>query len=318
MDSNYYTTKEASEGSLIDLVIPVYNGAALLKAREQELFELAEKNPDLRIFVVDDGSEDDFAGAVEALTRHQRVIAITLSENGGRAVARNAGAFAGSAPFICFVDVDCKPCEDWVRILRDAVRRGRQFVFGRVECIEQTFWSRYVNDVYRSREAGARHDGANMSSQIFMVRRYHFENCGGFFEGYRYYGFEDRDLFNRLVANEGLEPVLCKSLVVRHEPEIGPDAICRKMYIGGKYSAGVYAERFPTSYRQSDYWYFDFRQHGRVFVAGLAIMLCLYEPLLKLPADFYNSKLFPYVFRKYTAKLLFALCFARGTRDSSR
>jgi len=317
MDSNDGDATKRGEASLIDLVIPVYNGAELLKTREQELLELAEKNSDLRIYIVDDGSEDEFTVASKMLVNHSRISVVCLSENKGRAVARNSGASAGAAPFICFVDVDCELCPDWLCELRNAIKMGNQLVFGRVECKGSNFWSRYVNDVYRSRESCFDGGVSSLSSQIFMVRRDHYEKCGGFFEGYRYYGFEDRDFFNLLVVGEELRPVLSRALVVWHEPEVGPSAICGKMYIGGKHSAALYADRFPVSYRQSKYWYFDFRHHGRLYVVCLFLLTFLYDPLLKLPDGFYGSKLIPYSFKKPVAKLLFALAFARGTRDSS-
>jgi glycosyltransferase involved in cell wall biosynthesis len=95
MDSNYGDETERGEASMIDQVIPVYNGAELLRTREQELLELAKKNSDLRIYIVDDGSEDEFAVASKMLVSHSRISVIYLSENKGRAVARNSGASAG-------------------------------------------------------------------------------------------------------------------------------------------------------------------------------------------------------------------------------
>lgn len=86
---------------LVSIVIPVYNGAAFLAQAVESL--LGQDHPKLEIIVVDDGSTDDIAGAVEALPVQVRFL---RQPNSGPASARNLGIRATSAELIGFLDVD--------------------------------------------------------------------------------------------------------------------------------------------------------------------------------------------------------------------
>lgn len=89
----------------IDVVIPVYNGAAYVRACVESV--LAQTVRPRKVIVVDDGSTDDTAAIVESFrARNPEVILHRLGRNRGVSVARNAGIGLGSSRFVAFLDAD--------------------------------------------------------------------------------------------------------------------------------------------------------------------------------------------------------------------
>jgi glycosyltransferase involved in cell wall biosynthesis len=86
----------------VSVVVPTYNRAALLEASLAGL--LAERDVELEVVVVDDGSTD---GTAAWLAAHPdpRVRGITRPHE-GIAAARNAGVAAARAPLVAFHDSD--------------------------------------------------------------------------------------------------------------------------------------------------------------------------------------------------------------------
>ena len=90
----------------LSVVVPVYNEEAwitrsvtrTLDEVQASPFELAE------IVVVDDGSTDGTAAAVDELARAHPEVEVVHQENSGRFLARRAGLLRTTAPFVLLVD----------------------------------------------------------------------------------------------------------------------------------------------------------------------------------------------------------------------
>jgi glycosyltransferase involved in cell wall biosynthesis len=88
---------------LISVVIPTYNRARFLSEVLDDVF--AQRDcPPFEVVVVDDGSTDDTAAAVQA-TAHP-VVLVTLARNSGVAAARQAGAERARGTLLAFHDSD--------------------------------------------------------------------------------------------------------------------------------------------------------------------------------------------------------------------
>jgi glycosyltransferase involved in cell wall biosynthesis len=75
-----------------------------------------QKDVDLEIIVVDDGSTDD----ISDVAKRHGVTVIRHEVNRGLAAARNTGVRAASAQIVAFLDDDCEPEPTWARELLDA------------------------------------------------------------------------------------------------------------------------------------------------------------------------------------------------------
>jgi glycosyltransferase involved in cell wall biosynthesis len=80
----------------------------------------AQKDVELQIIVVDDGSTDDTA----YVAREQGATVLRHETNRGASAARNTGILAATAPVVAFLDDDCEPEPGWARELLDAYEDG--------------------------------------------------------------------------------------------------------------------------------------------------------------------------------------------------
>ena len=104
---------------MTSVVVPVYNGAHVLEwsvPAVRVLQDVAE------IVYVNDGSTDDTAARLETLLDGApRVRVLHLSENRGRAEARNAGASQAAGSMLVFLDADVRPPMDLVARFAEAL-----------------------------------------------------------------------------------------------------------------------------------------------------------------------------------------------------
>jgi glycosyltransferase involved in cell wall biosynthesis len=102
----------------LSVVICSLNGAAGVDRCLAAL--AAQKDVELQVIVVDDGSTDD----TSATAREHGVTVIRHETNRGLAAARNTGVRAVSAPIVAFLDDDCEPEPEWGRELLAAYEDG--------------------------------------------------------------------------------------------------------------------------------------------------------------------------------------------------
>ena len=94
-------------GSLISVIVPVYNTEAYLNRCLKSIITQTYRNLD--IILVDDGSIDQCPFLCDEWTEKDRRIRVIHKENGGVSSARNAGLEVAEGDWISFVDSD-----DWI------------------------------------------------------------------------------------------------------------------------------------------------------------------------------------------------------------
>ncbi|AMB99550.1 glycosyl transferase [Aerococcus urinaehominis] len=93
------------ENYLVSIVTPVYNAAAFIGETIQSVQNQTYENWEL--ILVNDCSPDNSRDIILTYqAQDQRIKLIDLAENGGAAVARNAGLDAARGDFIAFIDSD--------------------------------------------------------------------------------------------------------------------------------------------------------------------------------------------------------------------
>ncbi|GAB4192583.1 MAG: hypothetical protein OHK0022_06830 [Roseiflexaceae bacterium] len=110
---------------MIDIIIPNYNGAALLPTCLDSLRRQTRR--DFQILVVDDGSTD---GSLALLARdYPEVRVLALERNRGMTGAVNAALAASGAPFVVLLNNDTEADPQWLERLIGALERFPQFDF---------------------------------------------------------------------------------------------------------------------------------------------------------------------------------------------
>lgn len=110
---------------MIDVIIPNYNGAALLPTCLDALH--AQTRRDFRITVVDDGSRDESLTLLR--TRYPAVQVLALETNRGLAAAVNAGLCATCQPLVALLNNDTEADPRWLEQLIGALERYPAYAF---------------------------------------------------------------------------------------------------------------------------------------------------------------------------------------------
>ncbi len=185
-------------GPAISVIVPVYNGEAVLARSLAPLATFAVDGEIAELIVVDDGSTD--ASAWIATQAGARVV-----PSGGRlgpGGARNRGAEVAKGDVLWFVDADVVVHADAARVLADALARtGAAAVFGTYDEFPAAtnFLSQYKNLAHRHHHVRAERAAETFWAGCGAVRADAFWSVGGFdAERYPLPSIEDIELGVRL------------------------------------------------------------------------------------------------------------------------
>jgi hypothetical protein len=209
------TADDADPAMVISVIMPVYNGADVLRASLAPLRAMLRAGEIAEIIVVDDGSTDGTAAiATECHVRMMR--------SGGRlgpGGARNVAAPAAIGDILWFIDADVVVHDDAARMLAASFRHsGAAAVFGSYDDhpSDGNFLSQYKNLVhhyYHHREGG---DADTFWAGCGAVRKDIFLASSGFDAvSYPYASIEDIELGFRL-RQQGLRIVLAPEVQGTH------------------------------------------------------------------------------------------------------
>jgi GT2 family glycosyltransferase len=110
---------------MIDVIIPNYNGEALLPTCLNAL--RTQTRRDFSVTVVDDGSTDGSLALLAATYPEVRVL--PLPRNRGFAAAVNAGIAATTAPFVALLNSDTEAAPNWLKYLIGTLERFPAYAF---------------------------------------------------------------------------------------------------------------------------------------------------------------------------------------------
>uniref|UniRef100_A0A7C1JXU7 Glycosyltransferase n=1 Tax=Caldilinea aerophila TaxID=133453 RepID=A0A7C1JXU7_9CHLR len=226
-----------SETLLCSVIVPVYNGAEVIKRCLDALATQTVAPERYEVIVVNDGSTDDTATVIERWRSLHPQIQLTLlsQANAGPAAARNCGAAAARAPLLLFTDADCAPTPTWIEAMTapfaDLDVVGAKGVY----VTEQTgLVPRFVQAEYEDR-----YDRMSRQTQIDFIdtysaayRRIIFLENNGFDPIFTTSSVEDQEFSFRL-AQKGYRLVFAPAARVSHlhDRSVG-EYFWRKYYIG--------------------------------------------------------------------------------------
>jgi glycosyltransferase involved in cell wall biosynthesis len=212
----------------ITVVIPVFNRAQAVQRAISSV--LAQTYQNFELIVVDDGSTDSIAESVSAFL-DRRITLIRHERNRGGGAARNTGIWAGSGPFVAFLDSD----DEWLptkleRQLEVFERSGERLGFvytGAERIFPDGSSSRYIPERRGDLSSALLTDNVVGETSLGMVRRTALDAIGGFDESLP--SSQDLDLWLRL----------CE----RFEADVVPEALVKVTirYDTGRISANAHA-----------------------------------------------------------------------------
>jgi glycosyltransferase involved in cell wall biosynthesis len=183
------------EGSLISVIVPVYNGERYLREALDSI--LAQTYRPLKIIVADDGSTD---GTPEVAAAYGERITYLRQSNQGYAAAKNLGLSAAEGDFIAFLDDD----DVWhpEKLMRQMARLRERPEIGLCFTHFKNFWMPELAAEER-RYQGHSHSQPQSAWSIstLLARRAVFEKFGDFHDGSR--GLENMTWFLR-AAGQGV------------------------------------------------------------------------------------------------------------------
>lgn len=297
--------------------MPVRNGGpALINCIDSWLSQKLPDEWSCSFTLVDDGSTDAIPQKIA--DTHANAIRLVRHEcTKGRAVARNAGADAGTGEYILFVDADCHPAsEDTLSNLIRQFTPEADLIFGRLDAKGTDFWSIYFREVSARRESRfVNGEKTALTTASCAMKRTAFYRIGKFSCKYTHYGFEDRDFFAR-AANIGLTMRFAKNSIFLHHDKLGLDSVCKKMWLSGRYSSSIFMKEHPFVYRKMAFHHTDVRcgptylkiRISRILKPQLINILKIGELCL--------SASVPYKFKSIAVKTCSALYYLVGTYEA--
>ncbi|MES2883809.1 MAG: glycosyltransferase family 2 protein [Pseudomonadota bacterium] len=292
----------------LSVIVPAYNAADLIEAT---LTALHTQTVSAEIIVVDDASNDATANRVSC---YPDVHLCRLPRNLGRSGARNAGAALATTEVLLFLDCDCVPVGTGFLAAHLALHDGTvEGTCGGIEALGQSFWARYQN-----RPAAPQAEPvplAAFSSANFSIRRSLFERLGGFDVGYRGYGFEDRDLYARLLACGGTL-LSAPAARVQHMDYVHLAHVWQRLQECGATSADRFRAAHPLQYRRMSYSRLDAGEHLALWPVGRSLGFLL-PPTLAIIERLLQVEVIPFALRRAVAKAYAAAAFLHGTTRRS-
>jgi GT2 family glycosyltransferase len=244
---------------MIDVIIPNYNGAALLPTCLDAL--RAQTRRDLAVTVVDDGSRDQSLALLASHYPEVRVLA--LPQNRGLAAAVNAGIAATGAPYVVLLNNDTEAQPGWLAELVGALEARPQYAFAASKLLlfDRRDHIHSAGDYYRlNGEPGSRGVWQRDSGQYDAVSEV-FGPCAGaaayrraaleaLAEGGRVFDedlvmyCEDVDL-NLRARRAGLRTIFVPTAVVYHKLSATGGGTLASYYCGRNFAL-VWAKNMPA------------------------------------------------------------------------
>lgn len=251
---------------MIDVIIPNYNGAALLPTCLDALRRQTRR--DFVVTVVDDGSSDDSLALLAE--RYPEVQALALPRNRGLAVAVNAGIAATSRPIVVLLNNDTEADERWLEQLVGALERYPEYAFAasKLRLFDRRDHLHSAGDFYRPNgEPGSRGVWERDRGQYDMMGEV-FGPCGGaaayrraaleqLAEGGRVFDedlvmyCEDVDL-NLRARRRGLRTLFVPTAVVYHKLSATGGGVLASYYCGRNFPL-VWVKNMPPRLARR-YW----------------------------------------------------------------
>ncbi|MCX7823610.1 MAG: glycosyltransferase [Syntrophobacterales bacterium] len=233
-----YEVLKGNEGSLVSIVIPVYNKLKLTK----RCIEMILKNPPsipFEIIIVDDYSQDNTGNYLAYLSRHHSFIKVLKNDrNLGFSASCNRGALVSRGDYIAFLNNDTVTLPGWLEALMDVSKRSRDIGIVGAKLLYPNGTIQHAGVLFRNYpfpitpfhiyagkpadlpDANIERDYDVVTAACMLVRKECFEKMGGFDERF-INGYEDVDFCLR-ARTAGYRVVYTPKSVLYHLESSSP------------------------------------------------------------------------------------------------
>ncbi|MBM4264463.1 MAG: glycosyltransferase [Deltaproteobacteria bacterium] len=219
------------------IVVPTHERPEELSACLEALSHLDYPHDRFEVVVVDDGSAELLD---ELVARYASQISLKLlrQKNAGPASARNLGAASAGAEFLAFIDDDCRPAPDWLRVIANHLIADPERAIGgrtlnslpnNAYATASQLLISYLYTYYNRNRDEARFVASNNLALPAKL----FEKLGGFQTGYRRAAAEDRDFCDRLLL-AGYRLAYVPEAIVSHGHRLTLARFCRQHFNYGR------------------------------------------------------------------------------------
>lgn len=263
----------------ISVIIPAYNCAATI-SKSLAALSAQDHPPGLEIIVVDDGSTDQTAAAIQAFPQ----VKYFYQPNAGPAAARNRGAAVASGEILFFTDSDCVPHKDWVlKMIQHFTDPQVAAVAGSYGIANPQSWLAsgiHAEIMFRHHRLMPLNPKAFGSYNV-AIRREIFQKVGGFDTSYRYASGEDNDLSYK-IGKSGYKIYFERSALVDHHHTESLGRYLFEQFRHGFWRAKMYREH-PDMARGDDYTFF--KDIIEMPLAVLNVLMFMFFFLKVAPAE---------------------------------
>ncbi len=191
--------QDAGSAPLVDVLLPVYNGAATIAESVESLLQQTVTR--LRILVVDDGSTDATAEILACLSRRDPRVVVITQPNGGIVEALNNGLSHVIAPFVARQDADDISFPDRIARQLAAFEADPGLVAISGSCIHINAAGEETGSRYDIPDTDAADNQSLPAIEPYLLHPFLMVRSEAFAaaKGYRYvFNSEDTDLYWRL------------------------------------------------------------------------------------------------------------------------
>ncbi|SEB00524.1 Glycosyltransferase, GT2 family [Pseudobutyrivibrio sp. ACV-2] len=201
----------------VSIIIPTYNRKNTIQRAIDSVIKQTYQN--FEIIIIDDCSNDGTYEIIESYN-DDRIMYLKNDVNLGSATSRNLGMSHAIGDVIAFLDSDNEWNEHYLENRLKYISKGYNFVFGRIEIIEENGncvvlpieSSSVLNDYEELMKVILEHNVIDTNAVV--MTRDCYDKCGGFHDNLR--KFDDWDYFMKIIGCNKFKYYFCDDVLINN------------------------------------------------------------------------------------------------------
>ncbi len=245
------------------IIIPTLNRPMQLENCFKAIAELDYHKKFLEIIVVKDGGEANVKNVVNLYNKVLPIKLLQQSNTTGPAAARQRGVEVARGDYLAFIDDDCLPANDWLRVMaRYTIDYPDCIIGGKtVNSLKENLFSttsQLIVDIVYNHYNHNPQEAHFFATNNMVVPAKQFQKLGGFNTSFK--TSEDRELCNRWLHN-GWQMIFAKEAIMYHAHSLSFSTFCKQHF---NYGRGAYNYHKVRSERASGHFITELKFHFNI------------------------------------------------------